>query len=122
VATVAKPLIDVNFIENAQMDELPTGYGTYRKEAEIDNLNATLEQCQFDSDLQRQQKRDQESQILAKKVINKYNQNSRRIIESNKIHRTIDIGENEHMMKDIEEKQQKQNNIDTAANGNGSTD
>lgn len=33
------------------MDELPSGYGAYHKQSEMDMVNAAIEQCQFDSDL-----------------------------------------------------------------------
>jgi hypothetical protein len=40
-----KALVDVNYIENALMDELPTGYGAYHKQSEIDTVNAAIESC-----------------------------------------------------------------------------
>ena len=91
-----KAQLDVNFLENAQSLGLPEGYGSFQSRAEIDVLSAVTEQGLLD--VARQQKKELEFEIQAKKVINKYNQTSTRIIQSNHVERKRDP-------KDLEELQ-----------------
>ena len=81
----------MNFLENAQSLGLPEGYGSFQSRAEIDVLSAVTEQGLLD--VARQQKKELEFEIQAKKVINKYNQTSSRIIQSNHVERKRDSKE-----------------------------
>eukprot|EP00347_Sterkiella_histriomuscorum_P007678 403347993 len=91
-----KAQIDVNFIQNIEnLQNSKQGYGTFQNQQELDNLNQIMETINSDMNMQKQ--KNLESEIQAKKIINKYNQNSSRIIQSNHVKRNIDVKEDEQM-------------------------
>lgn len=70
-----KASLDVDFVRNTEINELPAGYGSYKSQGELAHYRDNLESGD--------QINEERYQIHAKKVISKYNQNSSRIIESN---------------------------------------
>lgn len=82
------------------MNSLPNGYGTFQNQSEIDTLNSVIEQ--LDNDISKQQKKEMDHEIQAKKIINKYNQNSTRIIQSNHVNRTLDLTEDDRLRAQVE--------------------
>ena len=81
---------DVNFIKNMHLDEMPEGFGTFQSGVEIDTLYARMDvagamlgsghQVQQDQDLKKIQKREDEQDLMASRVIQKFNNNSERIL------------------------------------------
>jgi len=93
-----KAQLDVNFLENVQTHPLPEGYGSFQSRSEIDVLNAVTEQGAVD--VSRQQKKELEFEIQAKKIINKYNHNSSRIIQSNHLQRKVELRDEEQLLQE----------------------
>lgn len=79
----------MDFIKNIETDQMPMGYGSYQADQEI---GAELERLRLlNVDMRESNIKEQMSKINAKKIINKYNTNSNRVIESNHIERKVNI-------------------------------
>lgn len=84
---------DVNFVKNLQFHELPKGFGTYQSGVEIDSVHARMEVCinaaanqaqavsVQDQDLNKAKRREEEQDLMANRVISKFNNNSQRILK-----------------------------------------
>ncbi|CDW72894.1 UNKNOWN [Stylonychia lemnae] len=99
VKETAKSL-DVNYLKNIEFDQKPSGYGTFQNQQEIDNLNTIIEK--IGGDIQTQKDKNIEYEIQARKIINKYNQNSNRIIQGSRHERKIEKKDDEQLMLEKE--------------------
>ncbi len=64
-------MLDVNYLDNIESNSLPTGYGAYVNNSELDVLNSITEGGV--NDIDRQRNKELQFEIQAKKIINKYN-------------------------------------------------
>jgi hypothetical protein len=60
-----KPSLDVDFVRNTEINELPAGYGSYKSQGELMQYRDNLESGD--------QMQEERYKIHAKKVISKYN-------------------------------------------------
>ena len=77
------PLLDVDFIKNLQLNDMPTGYGTYQSQNEIAIELERFTKMSNADEMKRATQKEMDSKIFARKVISKINHNSQRIIETN---------------------------------------
>ena len=77
---------DVNFIKNLHLDEMPVGYGTFQSSVEIDSLYTRMDKANEaqqerpDQDIKKIEKREAEQDLMASRVIKKFNDNSERVL------------------------------------------
>jgi hypothetical protein len=75
-------VLDVNFVQNLELESLPTGFGAFHSNQEIDSLISRIEsQPVTKNDLTEIKADEEKFNIQANKVIHKFNQNSERILQ-----------------------------------------
>lgn len=75
-------MLDVNFVQNLELDNLPAGFGAFHSNQEIDSLINRIEgQPVTKNDLTEIKATEDKLNIQASRVIQKFNQNSERILQ-----------------------------------------
>lgn len=96
-----QPLLDVDYVRNTMMLDMPSGYGAFESQQEVEAELERLESVA--GDLQSLGKKEKSERVNAKKIINKYNGTSQRIIESNHVTRTFNLLGEEAMIRETED-------------------
>jgi hypothetical protein len=83
VFTTHKPLLDVDYLKNLSMNDLPSGYGTYQSQNEIAIEIERFTKMNNADEIKRATQKEMDAKIFARKVISKINHVTRTLDKIN---------------------------------------